>query len=843
MTHRQILEALSGLLLGLFVAILSSTVVSNALPTIITDLHAGETTYTWVITSTLLATTVSTPIWGKLADLVSKKLLVQLGLIIFVIGSAIAGLSQNPGMLIAARVIQGLGAGGLTALVQVIMAAMISPRERGRYSGYLGAVFALATVAGPLIGGVIVDTSWLGWRWCFYVGVPFAILALIVLQRTLRIPVIKREVKIDWGGAVLISAATSLILIWVSFAGTKYDWLSWQTGAMVGGAIVLALLFILVEMRAAEPIVPLRLFRNRAITLAVVASLLVGVGMYGVTTFLSQYFQLARNETPTMAGIMTLPMILGLALSSAIVGQIISRTGRWKIFLIIGNVALTAGFILTGATLRADTDYWQIAIYMFLIGSGVGMTMQNLVLSVQNQVRVQELGTASSVVTFFRTLGGTAGVAALGALLANRVAQYTSDGMAALGIQGGTANDGSIPKLSALPVPIRGVVQDAFGHGVGDVFLYGSPLALLALIVVLFIREVPLRTSNSEPLPADAGAPSVNGATNGATPGRHAGHAGRDPREPVPTGPGHQNGFNGFAAAQTPAPQGMQTPGLAARGLAAPGMTAQDLTQGMAYAAEPQNGNGGSGIRGFIRDDNGTPVGHATLTLIDVGGHQIGRAVAQADGAYSLRTPGSGTYVLIASAGEHDPQVATLVVGDKPLNFDLMLTGSGKLTGTVRDVNGAPVAQAMVIVTDVRGEVVTTGVTGVNGAFAFSGVVAGTYTLAVSAGAHRPAAVPVEVGTGQTTQDVELLPGARIRGTIRVKNGDGPLADARVTLLDAAGNVVGTATTGTDGEYAFADLTGGQYTVIATGYPPVASTLSLTGQGDDGQDLWLGHSE
>ncbi|MFC7647038.1 carboxypeptidase regulatory-like domain-containing protein [Streptosporangium lutulentum] len=286
----------------------------------------------------------------------------------------------------------------------------------------------------------------------------------------------------------------------------------------------------------------------------------------------------------------------------------------------------------------------------------------------------------------------------------------------------------------------------------------------------------------------------------------------------------------------------MQTPGLAARGLAAPGMTAQDLTQGMAYAAEPQNGNGGSGIRGFIRDDNGTPVGHATLTLIDVGGHQIGRAVAQADGAYSLRTPGSGTYVLIASAGEHDPQVATLVVGDKPLNFDLMLTGSGKLTGTVRDVNGAPVAQAMVIVTDVRGEVVTTGVTGVNGAFAFSGVVAGTYTLAVSArppsrgGAGRGRNRPDHAGrrTAARRPDPRHDPGqergrparrrpghAARRGGQRRRHGD-----------DRDGR-----------EYAFADLTGGQYTVIATGYPPVASTLSLTGQGDDGQDLWLGHSE
>jgi uncharacterized protein YfaS (alpha-2-macroglobulin family) len=295
-------------------------------------------------------------------------------------------------------------------------------------------------------------------------------------------------------------------------------------------------------------------------------------------------------------------------------------------------------------------------------------------------------------------------------------------------------------------------------------------------------------------------------------------------------GADRQNSFNGFAA-QTPAQ------GLPAQSLSSQGLPIQE----MAYATESQYGD--SGIRGFIRGDNGMPVGHATLTLIDVRGHQIGRAVAQADGSYSLRTPGSGTYVLIASAGEHDPQVATLVVGDRPLEFDLMLTGSGKLTGTVRDAEGTPVAQAMVIVTDVRGEVVTTGVTGADGVFAFGGVVAGTYTLAVSAGAHRPAAVPVEVGTGQTRQDIELLPGARVRGTIRVKNGDGPLADARVTLLDAAGNVIGTATTGEDGEYAFADLTGGQYTVIATGYPPVASTLNLTGQGDDGHDLWLGHPE
>ncbi|MCW2877404.1 MAG: transporter [Sphaerisporangium sp.] len=833
MSHREILEALSGLLLGMFVAILSSTVVSNALPTIIADLHADETTYTWVITATLLATTVSTPIWGKLADLMSKKLLVQLGLVIFVIGSAIAGVSQNPSMLIGARVIQGLGAGGLTALAQVIMAAIISPRERGRYSGYLGAVFALATIGGPLIGGVIVDTSWLGWRWCFYVGVPFALIALVVLQKTLHIPVYKREARIDWPGAVLITASVSLLLVWVSFAGNKYDWMSWQTGAMVGGALVLALIFLLVESKAREPIVPLHLFRSSAISLAVVASLLVGVALFGATTFLSQYFQLARGETPTMAGVMTLPMILGLAISSTAAGQIITRTGRWKIILVIGGVLLTAGFGLMGA-LRYDTAYWLMAIYMFSIGVGVGMTMQNLVLSVQNQVRPEELGAASSVVAFFRTLGGALGVGALGAVLGHRVIQYLDEGLAKLGLHS-TLSNGSVPRLSDLPAPVRTVVESAYGHGVGDVFLYAAPCALLALIAILFIKEIPLRTASAEQMRSgvDDDVPALNGAVAGR-------HAHRDTQELVSvgaaTGPRAETEFNGFASAQsgfngfTPAqPQAQQA--------------AQSRFQPAAFgSAGTDDAQGGSGIRGFIRGADGTPVSHATLTLIDVRGHQLGRAVAQPDGGYSLWTPGSGTYVLIASASEHDPQVATLAVGDQPLDFDLVLAGSGKLTGTVRDPEGGPVAHAMVIVTDVRGEVVTTGTTAADGVFGFAGVVAGSYTLAVSAPGHRPAAVPVEVGTGQTRQDVELLPGVRVRGTVRVRNG-GPLADARVTLLDGAGNVIGSATTGEDGEYAFADLTGGQYTVIATGYPPVASGINLAGQDDDSHDVWLGHPE
>ncbi|WP_371872768.1 MDR family MFS transporter [Streptomyces pacificus] len=517
MTHRQILEALSGLLLGMFVAILSSTIVSNALPEIISDLGGGQSAYTWVVTAALLAMTATTPLWGKLSDLLSKKLLVQMALIIYVAGSVAAGFAQNTGTLIACRVVQGIGVGGLTALAQVIMAAMISPRERGRYSGYLGATFAVATVGGPLLGGVITDTEWLGWRWCFYAGVPFALIALLVLQKTLKLPVVKRQVKVDWAGALLISAAVSLLLVWVTFAGDAYAWLSWQTYAMTGGAIALGLLFLVVETRAAEPIIPLRLFRNRTITLASLASLFVGVAMFAGTVFFSQYFQLARGESPTMSGVMTIPLIVGLFVSSTVSGLVITRTGKWKAWLVGGGFLVTGGLGLLG-TIRYDTEYWRIAVFMAVMGLGLGMMMQNLVLCTQNQVAPRDLGAASSVVTFFRSLGGAVGVSVLGAVLADRVTRYVEDGLAALGPggasmgQGGTGG-GGIPDLDALPGPVRTVVESAYGHGVADVFLYSAPFALLAFLVTLFIREVALKG-------APSGAPGTASDTATDTAGR-----------------------------------------------------------------------------------------------------------------------------------------------------------------------------------------------------------------------------------------------------------------------------------------------------------------------------------
>jgi EmrB/QacA subfamily drug resistance transporter len=495
MTHREVLEALSGLLLAMFVAMLSSTVVTNALPRIVTDLEGSQTGYTWVVVATLLTMTATTPIWGKLADLFSKKLLVQSALVIFSAGSLVAGFAPSMEVLIGARALQGLGVGGLTALVQVVIASMVSPRERGRYAGYIGATFALATVSGPLIGGLIVDTPGLGWRWCFFVGIPVAMLAFVVLQKTLHLPVVRREVTVDYLGATLLVAGVSVLLVWVSLAGSQFDWIS-ATSALVvlaGLAIVAAALYVEARI-AVEPIIPLRLFRDRTTSLATLASVLIGLAMFGATVYLSQYFQLARGMSPTKAGLMSVAMVGGLLVSSIVTGRIISATGRWKRYLVGGMVTVVIGLALL-STIDERTNLWLVGAFMAVLGLGLGATMQNLVLSVQNNVAQSDLGAASSVVTFFRSMGGSIGVSALGALLSHQVATSVRDGLARLGIQADGHESGSIPDLSSLPAPVQAVFEHAFGEATGHLFLVAVPFAALALVCVLFIREVPLRTT------------------------------------------------------------------------------------------------------------------------------------------------------------------------------------------------------------------------------------------------------------------------------------------------------------------------------------------------------------
>ncbi|MEU1971063.1 MDR family MFS transporter [Microbacterium sp. NPDC019599] len=509
---REVLPALSGLLLGMFVSMLASTVVSTSLPVIIHDLEGNQTAFTWVVTSTLLTTAISTPVWGKLADLFNRKVLIQLAIAIFVLATAAAGFSQSPEMLIAFRAVQGIGAGGLAALSQVIMADIISPRERGRYMGLFGAVMAVATIGGPLLGGVITDS--LGWRWNFFVALPFAVLALIILQRTLHLPArAKQKVRIDYLGIVLLSVGVSLLLIWVTLAGDSFDWWSTETVLMVGGAILATALFILVELRSKEPLIPLSMFRNRTFTLSVIASIATGIAMFGASVFLSQYMQLARGATPTEAGVMTIPMIAGLLISSIGVGALITRFGQWKPYLIVGSVFLIAGSYLL-STIHYDTNFALVSLYMFLLGAGVGMTMQNLVLVVQNTSKPTEIGVASSGVTFFRSLGGTIGVSVMGAALAASVTDLVAgakDDLTAaimsLGAKGAEVaqqlQSGTLPQVSTMPEPVRIIFEDIYAQGISHSFLIAVPFAVISLIAILFLPNKPLtRMTTSERIQA-----------------------------------------------------------------------------------------------------------------------------------------------------------------------------------------------------------------------------------------------------------------------------------------------------------------------------------------------------
>lgn len=509
MTHREILEALSGLLLAMFVAMLSSTVVSNALPRIVTDLEGSQSGYTWVVVATLLTMTATTPIWGKLADLFSKKLLVQAALVIFVVGSLIAGTAPNMEVLIGARAVQGLGVGGLTALVQVVIASMVSPRERGRYSGYIGAVFATATVSGPLLGGLIVDSP-LGWRGCFFVGIPVALAAFLVLQFKLHLPVVKRQVKIDYAGATLIVAGVSILLVWVSLAGDQFAWASTTTAVMIVAAALVIGVAIYVEGKvASEPVVPLRLFRDRTTSLATLASVMIGVAMFGSTVYLSQYFQMSRGMSPTHAGLMSICMVGGLLVSSIVSGKIITQTGLWKRWLVGGSAMVVVGFALL-STIDSETPLVVVGLFMAVLGTGMGATMQNLVLSVQNNAKAADLGAASSVVAFFRSIGGTIGVSALGALLAHQVADKMTSGLRAMGVDPSEAGGkGNIPDLSELPEPIRNLYETAFGDATGHLFMVSVPFALVALLCVLFIKEVPLRTTTGDDPTPDTKAPEA----------------------------------------------------------------------------------------------------------------------------------------------------------------------------------------------------------------------------------------------------------------------------------------------------------------------------------------------
>ncbi|GAA1497535.1 MFS transporter [Paeniglutamicibacter kerguelensis] len=498
MEPKEVMRSIVGVLAAFFAAMLATTIVSIALPTIMDALNGTQTDFNWVLTAALLANAATTPIWGKLADLFDKKKLLQLGILTFVAGSLLAGFAINIPMLMSARVIQGIGMGGLTAMGMAVIGTVIPPRERGRYSGYFGGVMALATAGGPLLGGLIVDSP-LGWRWTFFIGVPIALISMWMIHKTLHIKHVARKVYIDWAGAVLVTVSVSVLLIWVSYVGKAgyFEFNSWQTYAMVGGSLALIALLIWVEGRVPEPVIPLRIIAMRTTALSIIASVSIGVAMFGSGAFLGQYFQVAREASPTMAGVMTLPMILGNLFGSVFSGQMISRHGRWKIFLVVGASVNIAALALLG-TMSHDTNYWILAAGMFFNGVGMGFMVQNLVLAVQNTVKVTDIGTASSSVAFFRSVGGAAGVAVLGAMLSDKVSALVIDALTAAHLispdgSGGVASGSTSLDLSTMPAAVRVMYETAFGDATGVIFMASAAVAVVSLVCVLLIKEAPLR--------------------------------------------------------------------------------------------------------------------------------------------------------------------------------------------------------------------------------------------------------------------------------------------------------------------------------------------------------------
>jgi len=523
-THRQVLKILSGLLMAMITAVISTSVTTIALPTIMGEL-GGQEQLAWVASAPLLAMTASTPLWGRLSDIFGRKRMYQTALLLFTASSIAAGLSQNVGQLIAFRALQGMGAGGAMALTQVILGDIVEPRQRGRYSGYLGAAYGLSTVTAPLLGGFLVDAPRLGWRWCFFVTVPLALAALAITQWTLHRP--PRETgrarpKIDWAGAVTITGAASTALIVLSLGGKEFPWNSPWTYGLTALTLVLLGAAVAAERRAAAPILPPRLFADRTFVLASAASLMVGVGMFGVMTYLPQYLQVVQGMTPTVSGLLALPMTIGVLLGSTVSGQVAARTGRWKMFPVTGTALLAAGMFLL-SRLQVDSGPVAVGIGCGTAGLGLGMTMTMLVLATQNAADRADMAAATSGVTFFRSMGGAVGVAALGAVLTARLTAALTERLRAARLpvpeRVGTGL-GTPEEIHALPEPLRGLLLASFTEAVQAAFLVGVPIALAGLAAALALKELPLRTSSAPAEdrrpPAAAAPPADAGRAAGA---------------------------------------------------------------------------------------------------------------------------------------------------------------------------------------------------------------------------------------------------------------------------------------------------------------------------------------
>ncbi|HJQ44899.1 MAG TPA: DHA2 family efflux MFS transporter permease subunit [Amycolatopsis sp.] len=830
LTHRQVLTILSGLLLGMFLAALDQTIVSTSIVRIANDLN-GYDLQAWATTAYLITATISTPLYGKLSDIYGRKPFFLTAISIFVVGSILCTFSQSMYMLAAFRALQGLGAGGLMSLALTIIGDIVPPRERARYQGYFMAVFGTSTVIGPVLGGVLSGQDKLagidGWRWVFLINVPVGIIALFVVAKVLNVPHVPRRSKVDWFGAIAL-AVTVVPLLIVAEQGRDWGWGStWSVLCYAVSAFGLVVFLFVEYVMKDAALLPLRLFKNATFSVAIGGGVIVGVAMFGGLSMIPQYYQVVRGYSPTQSGLLMVPLVLGIMLGSLASGQITARTGRYRFQPVIGTAMITGGMVLFATLIKYDSPLWQPLLFSLAIGLGLGGCMQTLIIAVQNAGPRRDMGVSTAAATFFRQIGGTLGVAVFLTILFNVLPGKLSaafGGSLPPALAGGADNlAANTSGIHALPGAIRTPILVGFTNSMVVVFWVGAGVALLACLVLMFMREIPLKGDAPAPPPIEGAEALVEADAKDGWADVEAELEEPEP-ELVAAGRHSAPSENGHGRYQL-ANQAAQF-ATASTGMSSPVDT------------------DGQPITGHVRRRDGSSVLGAALTLIDQRGRQVSRATAGGDGGYTINAPAEGTYVLIVSAGGYQPQASSVVVGTGPAQVDLTLVGSGELTGVVRLAGaGTPLAGVTMTLTDSRGEVTGASITTGEGAYAFQGVGSGTYTLVASAERMRPAAVLLTVPeSGLLRQDVELTSAVVLAGTART-NGERAVPDARITVLDAEGNVAAVARTDSEGRYVISDLPEGDYTVVASGYPPATSQVNLLGGGESRHDVRLGYEQ